>query len=64
MEVVESVKESGLDLEDLDYLLRHRFDETGQYRPNSEGTLVLLKNLSDGVRAIRSEHAIPWLQRC
>ena len=59
IEMAEEVKESGLTIEDLDYLLRHRFDETGKYRPNHEGTLALLKTLAEGVRAIRSEHAVP-----
>ncbi len=59
VEMVEEVRESGLKIEDLDYLLRHRFDETGKYRPNSEGTLTLLKTLAEGIRAIRAEHAVP-----
>jgi len=59
VEVAEEVKDSGLKIEDLDYLLRHRFDETGKYRPNREGTLALLKTLAEGVRGIRAEHAVP-----
>ena len=59
IEVAEEVRESGLMIEDLDYLLRHRFDETGKYRQNRKGTLALLKALSEGVRAIRTEHAVP-----
>lgn len=59
VEVAEEVKDSRLKIEDLEYLLRHRFDETGKYRPNSEGTLVLLKTLAEGVRAIRTEHTMP-----
>lgn len=59
VEIAEEVKGSGLKIEDLDYLLRHRFDETRKYRPNREGTLALLKTLAEGVRAIRAEHAMP-----
>ena len=59
VEVAEEVKDSGLKIEDLEYLLRHRFDETGKYRPNPEGTLALLKTLAEGIRAIRAEHAVP-----
>lgn len=59
IEIAEEVKDSGLKIEDLDYLLRHRFDETDKYRPNREGTLALLKMLAEGVRAIRAEHAVP-----
>jgi hypothetical protein len=59
VEVVEQVKESAFSVEDLDYLLRHRFDEIGKYRPNREATLALLKMLSDGIRAIQADNAIP-----
>jgi hypothetical protein len=59
IEVAEEVKGSGLKIEDLEYLLRHRFDETAKYRPDQEGTLVLLRTLAEGVRAIREEHALP-----
>lgn len=59
IEATEEVKESGLKIEDLNYLLRHRFDETGKYRPNRENTLALLKTLAEGIYAIRTEHAIP-----
>jgi peptidoglycan hydrolase-like protein with peptidoglycan-binding domain len=59
VEVAEQVKESGLRIEDLDYLLRHRFDQVGKYRPNSEAMLALLKALAEGIRAIRAEHAVP-----
>jgi hypothetical protein len=58
VEVVEKIKESGLKIEDIDYLLCHRFDETGQYRPNRESMLILLKTLADGIRAIHAEHAV------
>ncbi|MCA9470175.1 MAG: hypothetical protein KC643_32660 [Nitrospira sp.] len=59
IEVVEAVKESGLTIQDLDYVLRHRFDETGKYRPQLEETLSLLKRLAEGIRQIRTEHAVP-----
>lgn len=59
VKVAGEIKESGLNIEDLEYLLHHRFDETGKYRPNREGTLALLKTIAEGVRAIRTEHAVP-----
>lgn len=59
VEAAEEIKASGMSTLDLDYLLRHRFDETGKYRPDREGMLSLLKSLSEGIRAIRAEHAIP-----
>ena len=59
VEVAEEVKDSGLKIEDLEYLLRHRFDGAGKYRPNPGGTLALFKTLAEAVRAIRTEHAVP-----
>ena len=59
VEVAEAVQQSGLAIDDLDYLLRHRFDETGKYRPNRRGALTLIKTLAEGIRAIRAEHAAP-----
>ncbi|MEJ7870614.1 MAG: neuraminidase-like domain-containing protein [Rubrobacteraceae bacterium] len=59
VEVAEQVKDSGLKIEDLDYLLRHRFDETGKYAPDNDATLALMKTLAEGIRAIRAEHALP-----
>ncbi len=59
VEIADEVRESGLKIEDLEYLLRHRFDETGKYRPDHEATLALLKTLAEGIRAIRAEHAVP-----
>ena len=59
VDVAEAVKESGLKVADLEYLLLHHFDPTGKYRPDTAGVLALLKTLADGVRAIRAEHALP-----
>lgn len=59
VEIVEEVKDSGLTIEDLNYLLRHRFDETGKYRPTTGITLAFIKTIGEGVRAIRTEHAMP-----
>jgi len=59
VETAEAVKASGLKIEDLDYLLRHRFDPNGKYRPNPAATQALLKTLAEGIRAIRAEHTVP-----
>jgi len=59
VETAEAVKASGLKIKDLDYLLRHRFDPNGKYRPNPAATQALLKTLAEGIRAIRAEHAVP-----
>src|SRR6185436_18999174 len=60
VEIAGEVRESGLKIEDLDYLLRHRIeDPAGKYRPDREAALALLKTLAEGIRAIRAEHAVP-----
>jgi hypothetical protein len=59
VELAEAIKDSGLGIADLEYLLRHRFDEAGPYRPDRRGTLAFLKRLADDILAIRAEHAIP-----
>jgi len=59
VEIAEKVKKSAFKLEDLDYLLRHRFDPTGKYRLDANKLLVIIKTLAGELRRIRSEHAIP-----
>jgi hypothetical protein len=59
VEVVEHVKDSGLTIEDLEYLLRHRFDQTGKYRPNSSAARALTNTLGEGIRAIRAIFSPP-----
>ncbi len=59
VEVAQEVKDSGLTIEDLEYLLRHRFDALGKYRQDPDGTLVLLQTLAEGIRAIRIDPTIP-----
>jgi len=60
VEIAGYVKESGLKIEDLDYLLRHHIEDTvGKYRPNNEAALVLMKTLAEGIRTIYAEHAVP-----
>jgi hypothetical protein len=59
IEVAEQVKDSGLSVTDLEYLLRHRFDQAGPYRPDTQGNLMLLRTIGEAVRGIRAEHAVP-----
>ncbi|HYI12532.1 MAG TPA: neuraminidase-like domain-containing protein [Thermoanaerobaculia bacterium] len=59
VEVVNEVRESGLTIEDLDYLLRHRFDRAGKYREDVDGTMALLKTLAEGIGAIRTANVLP-----
>lgn len=53
------LQNSGLTVEDLDYLFRHRFDPSGKYRQDRQSLLVLLKTLSEGIRSIRIQHGLP-----
>ncbi len=59
IEIVDQVKQSGLKIQDLDLLLRWRFDPTAPNRRDLDAALLLLKSVADGVRAIRTEHAVP-----
>lgn len=56
--VVDEIRQSGLKLGELDYLMRHR-DSAGKYVPRESDVLALLKTLADGIAAIRSENAVP-----
>lgn len=58
IETADLVKESGMKIEDIDYILRHHFDSAGKYRPKIEEKLALFKALSDGIRAIEAEYAL------
>lgn len=59
IEVVEKFKGSGFKVEDIEYLMRHRFDPVGKYRPNDNNLLALLKLLATGIQRIQAEHAVP-----
>ena len=59
VEVVQAVRDNGMNVADLDYLFSHRFDESGKYRLNRSAMLAWLKTLADGVRAIQLEQAAP-----
>jgi hypothetical protein len=59
VEVATQVKASGFTMDDLDYLLHHRFDPIGSHRADPAMLLALVKTLADGIRRIQSEHALP-----
>ncbi|UHD15038.1 neuraminidase-like domain-containing protein [Thiocapsa bogorovii] len=72
VEVAEKIKQSGFAVEDLEYLIRHRFDSTGDYRISAEPPFAVIKTLAAGLRNIDAEHAVPvdadsitddWLQQ-
>jgi len=59
VEIAQEVKRSGFKLEDLDYLLRHRFDPAGKYRTAAELPAALVRSLAAGLRRIQAEHTAP-----
>ncbi|HEY5742839.1 MAG TPA: neuraminidase-like domain-containing protein, partial [Terrimicrobiaceae bacterium] len=59
VKMAKQIEGSGLKIEDLAYLLCHKYDETGKYRPGGDARVALLRTVCDGVRSIRIEHAVP-----
>ena len=65
LDVVDAAKGSGFKVEDLDYLLRHRFDPAGKYRQDVSAVLGLVKTLraamAGAVNDLRAAAAAPDL---
>ena len=59
VDVAELVRESGFQVEDLDYLLRHRADPVGKYRDDPVADTQLASALAAEIERIKKEHAIP-----
>lgn len=59
IEVTSKVKESGFKVEDLNYLLRHRFDPVGQYRTHPDALPALVKSLAGDLGRIQTEQTVP-----
>jgi len=59
VEVADKINESSFGIEDLEYLLRHRFNPVGKYRTNVEVPLDLIRTLAFELRRIQAEHAVP-----
>jgi hypothetical protein len=59
VEVARQVKQSGMKVADLQYLLRHSYDPAGKDRPDQDAILILTKTLADGIRGIQTEHGVP-----
>lgn len=57
IELVEEVKESGFSIEDINFLLLHRFDPIGKYHQDDAVMLTQLKTLGEGLRSIEKEKA-------
>ncbi|MGE3141211.1 MAG: neuraminidase-like domain-containing protein, partial [Thermoleophilia bacterium] len=59
VEIARRVAASGFSIEDLDQLLRHRFDPVGRYRRAAELPVALIRSLAAGLARIEAEHATP-----
>ncbi|HVX30361.1 MAG TPA: neuraminidase-like domain-containing protein, partial [Nitrolancea sp.] len=59
VEIADLVSGSGLAIQDLDYLLRHRFDPSGPYRPDDDATRLMLATLAAAIAKIRADNAVP-----
>ena len=55
VEIVEQVRNSGFSVEDLDYILRHRFDPVGKYRRDPNVLSALVKTIAEDLRRIHTE---------
>jgi len=55
VEIAGKIKESGFKIEDLDFLLRHRFDPVGKYRAVMDALPTFLGRLASGIRDIGKE---------
>ncbi|MDT7690129.1 MAG: hypothetical protein QOE46_2888 [Acidobacteriota bacterium] len=56
--VAATLKESGLHVEDLDYLFRQRFDPVGKYRFDPDTLLALVRSLAAALSRMRDEQAV------
>jgi hypothetical protein len=59
VEAARRVKDSGFTVADVEYLLRHRFDPVGKYRPNPDALVMLVTALAAGVRQVLAEQVVP-----
>lgn len=59
VDIAHQVRESGLTVDGLNYLLRHQFDPVGKYRFNALLWLGFVKTLGAGLRAIQAAQTPP-----
>lgn len=56
VQTADAVSASGLSVTALDYLLRHRFDPIGGYRPAADPPVALAGSLAADIRSIRDQY--------
>ena len=59
VKIAGELKDIGLKVDDLEYLVLHRFEDASGYGVTRDSAMAVLRALSDGVRGIRTEHAVP-----
>ena len=59
VEMAKEVERASTSIEELDYLLLHRFDEASRHRPDATSLRTLVQSLAEEMRAIRDNYAIP-----
>ena len=57
VEIAEAIKESGLSIEDLAYLLYHQFDPVGTYRVDPQAVPQRIDAIRERIEATRAEYA-------
>ena len=56
---VQAVQNSGFTVEDLQYLLRHKFDPVGEYQVDQNALLTLLQSTASRLQQIQTQNAVP-----
>lgn len=59
LDVVDAVRASAFNVEDLDYLLRHRFDPVGKYRSSADAPLALVRTIAAEIQRIQADYEAP-----
>lgn len=59
VELANLIKASGVNIADLEYLLRHRFDPSDRYGPEEQKQLAFVANLLNSVRSIHADYGLP-----
>ena len=53
------VENSGFDVEDLQYLLRHIFDPVGEYRSDPNALVAAVQAMGSGIAQLQTQNAVP-----
>lgn len=59
LDQVDALKASSFKADELDFLLRHRFDAAGKLRPDANAALAFIRTVALALRAIESEQSLP-----